>query len=96
MAFAATSKMSVSRKISASDTMELLHYCNSSKDLLNVEEIKESITVGNSKSMMAIEVGSLKFRVCHLIGSGLDITLHEFIFVLELSINFYSITNRIA
>jgi hypothetical protein len=46
--------MRSSRKICGSATLELV---------LNVEEIKESITVGNGKSMMMNKVGSLKFWV---------------------------------
>jgi hypothetical protein len=49
-----------------------------------VEEINESITVGNGKIMMATKVGSLKCRDIQLDGSRLDITLHEVKFVLEL------------
>jgi hypothetical protein len=52
--------------------------------LFNGEEIKDSITVGNGKSMMETKVGSLKFRVTQLDGSGLDITLHEVDFVTEI------------
>jgi hypothetical protein len=57
------------------------HYCNSSKSLFNVEEIKENITVGNGKSMIATKIGSLKFWVIQLDGSGLDINLYEVYFV---------------
>jgi hypothetical protein len=60
------------------------YYCNSSKGLFNIEEIKESITIGNGKSMMAPKVGSLKCRVIQFGDSELDITLHEVKFVPEL------------
>jgi hypothetical protein len=50
------------------------HYCNSTKGLFNVEEINESITVGNGKSVMATKVGSLKCCIMQIDGSELDIT----------------------
>jgi hypothetical protein len=53
------------------------HYQNSAKSLLNVDEIKESITVGNCNSMTATNVRSLKCRIIQVDGFGLDITLHE-------------------
>jgi hypothetical protein len=59
--------------------------------LFNVEEIKESITVGNGKSMMATKVRCLKCRVIQLDGSGLDITLREVNFVPKLWFNFLRI-----
>jgi hypothetical protein len=42
------------------------HYCNSSKGLFNVEEIKKSITVSQGKSTMATKVKSLKCRLFKL------------------------------
>jgi hypothetical protein len=52
--FAATSKNeSFTEDIWICDSEARRHYFNSSKALLNVEEIKESIIVGNGKSMMA-------------------------------------------
>jgi hypothetical protein len=41
--------------------------------MFNVEEIKNSITVGNIKSIMVTKVGSMKCQVIQLDGSGLDI-----------------------
>jgi hypothetical protein len=45
--------------------------------LLNVEEMKQRITVGDGKSMLATKVGSLKCQDIQLDGSGQDITVHE-------------------
>jgi hypothetical protein len=61
------------------------YYCNYSKGLYNdEEEIKESITFGKAKIMMATRVGSLKCRAIQFDGSGLDITVHDVKFVSEL------------
>jgi hypothetical protein len=70
------------------------HYCNFTKDLFNIEEINESITVGNSKSMLATKVGSLKCRIIQVDGSGVDITLHEVKYVPELWINLLALTRN--
>jgi hypothetical protein len=59
--------------------------------MFNAEGIKESITLGNGKSMMATLVGSLKRLVIQLDGSGLDITLHEVNFVPKLWVDLFSI-----
>jgi hypothetical protein len=86
--FAATSKSeSFTEDIWICDSGTCGYYCNSSKGLINVEDIKESITVGNRNSMMATKVGNLKCRVIQLDGSGFDITLHEVKFVPKLWIN---------
>jgi hypothetical protein len=58
------------------------HYCNSSKSMLNFEQIKESIMIGNGKSMMATKVGILKCQI---------IQLDEVKFVPELWVNLFSI-----
>jgi hypothetical protein len=52
--------------------------------MFNIEEITEIITDSNGKSMMATKVGSLKCRVIQVDGSGLDINLHDFKFVIKL------------
>jgi hypothetical protein len=67
------------------------HYCKSSGVLLNVEEIKHSITVGNGKSMIPTKVGSLKFQVIQVDGSGIDLIFHEVKFVPKLWVDFFSI-----
>jgi hypothetical protein len=58
--------------------------------MFNVEEIKESITVGKGKSMVTTKVGSLQWRIIQFDGSGLDINLHEVNFITGLWINFLS------
>jgi hypothetical protein len=59
--------------------------------MLNVEDIKESIAVGNGKSMMATIVESLKFRVIQLNGFRLDIALVDINYVPELWVDLFSI-----
>jgi hypothetical protein len=59
--------------------------------LFNIEEINESITVGNGKSMTTTKVGSLKCRIIQVDGSGLDIALHKVKHVSELFVNLFSI-----
>ena len=71
------------------------HYCNSTKGLFNIEEINESITVGNGKSMTATKVGSLKCRIIQVDGSGLEITLNEVKYVPELWVNLFSINKAL-
>jgi hypothetical protein len=71
------------------------HYCTSSKGLFNVREIKQCITVGNGKSMLATEVGSLKCQDIQLDGSGLDITLREVKLAPKLWINLFSINKSL-
>jgi hypothetical protein len=67
VAFVATSKNeSFTEDIWICDSGACENYCNSSKGLLNVEEIKERNIVGNGKSIMATKVGSLKCRVIQL------------------------------
>ena len=63
--------------------------------MFNIEEINESITVGNGKSMMATKVGSLKCRIIQVDGSGIDITLHEVKYVPELWVNLFSINKAL-
>jgi hypothetical protein len=83
--FAATAKNEMSTEdIWICDSGACGHYCNSTKGLFNIEEINESITVCNGKSMMATKVGSLKCRIIQVDGSGLEITLPEVKYVPEL------------
>jgi hypothetical protein len=71
-------KMRFSQKIC--DSGACGNYRNSSKWLFNGEGIKETIMVGNGKSMTVTKVGSLNLRAIQLDGSELDITLHVVIF----------------
>jgi hypothetical protein len=56
--------------------------------LLKNEEIDESITKGNDKSIVATKVGSLKYCFIHFDGSELVFTLHKVKNVTELLVNF--------
>jgi hypothetical protein len=67
------------------------HYCKLDKDLFDVKDINEKITVGNGESMKAIKVGSLKCHVIQLNGSCVNVTLKEFNSVPELLVNLFSI-----
>jgi hypothetical protein len=80
--FAATSKNEKFKDdICFFDNGSCGHYCNFSKRLFNIEEIKECITVGHGKGMIVPKVGSLKCRIIQVDAFGLDITLHEFKFI---------------
>ena len=35
------------------------HYCNSDQGMFDIQEVSESITVGNGKTMEAIKIGKL-------------------------------------
>jgi hypothetical protein len=61
--------------------------CNFSKDLFNIEEIKQIIKVENDKSLTATKVGSLKCQIIQVDGSELYITPNEVKFFPELWVN---------
>jgi hypothetical protein len=83
--FAATAKNEmITEDIWICDIGACGHYCNSTNGLFNIEEINESSTVGNGKSMTATKVGSLKCCTIPIDGSELDITLNEVKYVPEL------------
>jgi hypothetical protein len=52
------------------DSEAFKYYFNTSKGLFNAEDIKEKITVGNSKSMTAAKFGRLKCLITHADSSG--------------------------
>jgi hypothetical protein len=53
------------------------HYCKSDKGLFDVKDINEKVTVGNSESMKAIKVESLKCHVIQLNGNSVNVTLEQ-------------------
>jgi hypothetical protein len=63
--------------------------------MFNISGIDEKITVGNSNSMMATKVGSLKLCVVQLDGSVLDIKINKVKFVPKLCANLFSINKAI-
>jgi hypothetical protein len=63
--------------------------------MFNVEEIKESITVYNGKSMMATKVGGLKFLIFQINGCGLYITHYEINFVPKLGVSLFIINKNL-
>ena len=94
--FAATTKTeNFTENIWICDSGACGHYCASDKGMFDVQDISESITVGNGKSMTATKVGSLKCRVIQVDGAELDIILHEVKFVPELWVNLFSINKAL-
>jgi hypothetical protein len=71
------------------------HCCKYPLGLFNVEEIKESIMVGNGNSIMENKIRSLKYWVVKIDGSRLDITHHEVKIVSELWVNMFSINKAL-
>jgi hypothetical protein len=63
--------------------------------LFNIEEINERITVSNGKSMTATKVGSLKYHIIQVDGSGLEITQNEVKYDPELWVNLLSINKEL-
>jgi hypothetical protein len=85
VAFMATSENhNLSNDIWICDRGACGHYCNFKEGLFDVKEIWEDITVGNSRTMTATMVGSLKCNVIQLHGPSVVITLHEVKYVPEL------------
>jgi hypothetical protein len=77
--------------IVSSKNESFTEYCKNLKGIFNDEEIKESITVGNCKSIIATKVGNLKCRFIQIDGSGLDFNIHEVKFVHEGFLNWFSV-----
>jgi hypothetical protein len=60
------------------------HYCNSDKGLFDIQEVSESITVGNGKTMEAIKIGKLRCNVKQVNGKIFQVVLQDVKYVPEL------------
>jgi hypothetical protein len=66
------------------------NYCKSDKDLFDVKDINDKITVGNGESMMAIKVENLKCHTIQLNGSCVNVTFKVVKYVPEFWLNLFS------
>jgi hypothetical protein len=67
------------------------HYCQSVEGLTDVEEINESIKIGNGDLMKATKIGNLKCEVTQINGDKFTLTLNNIKYVPSLCVNLFSL-----
>jgi hypothetical protein len=67
------------------------HYCQSAEGFTDVQEIKESIKIGNSNSVKSTIKGNLKYEVTQLNGEKFTVTLNDVEYVPSLCVNLFSL-----
>jgi hypothetical protein len=78
------------------DTAASTHMGNSDEGLTDVVEIKQTIMIGNGKTLMATKMGTLHRTVFQEDGSSLDIELKDYKYVPDLHVNLFSITKSLS
>jgi hypothetical protein len=78
------------------DTAASTHMGNSDEGMTDVVDIKQTIMIGNGKTLMATKMGTLHRTVFQEDGSSFDIELRDCKYVPDLHVNLFSITKSLG
>ena len=76
------------------DTAASTHMGNSDEGMTDVVEIKQTIMIGNGKTLMATKMGTLHRTVFQDDGTSFEIELKDYKYVPELHVNLFSLPNH--
>jgi hypothetical protein len=94
--FTTTSKNEIlTDEIWICDSGSCRYYCNSDKCVSDVKEIDEKSTFGNSESMKATKVGSLKCHIVQLDRFSVNVKPKEIKYAIEFRVNLSSISKAL-
>jgi hypothetical protein len=71
------------------------YYCRSVEGLTDLEEIDESIKIGNGDSMKATKIGNLKCEVIQINGKKFTVTLNDVKYMPSLCVNLFSLSKAL-
>ena len=89
------SNSSFGRNTWLGDTAASTHMGNSDDGMTDVEEVKQTIMIGNGKTLMATKIGTLHRVVYQDDGSYITVQLKDYKYVPDLHVNLFSITKSL-